>query len=130
MSAAEMSGRPAQGLHHAVNERMRSVQVRQVLTPPLALVYAQHTAAAILGQGAQVIVSRAFDRDALTIGLFGHVSTPPRIEPDDGTSPPTVVGEPLENVASITLSADLLTADRITRACHMVAQLAGLGADR
>lgn len=130
MSTAESSGRPAQGLHHAVNERMRSVQVQQVLTHPLALVYAEHMAAAILGRDGQVIVARAFDRDALTIGVRGHVAEPPRIGPDADTWSRTAPPAPLEAAASITLSADLLTADRITRACHMVAQLAGLGADR
>ena len=130
MSAAEMSGRPAQGLHHAVNERVRSVQVRQVLAQPLALTYAEHMAAAILGRRAQVSMTRDAGRDALTISVRCYVAAPLQPPPDEAAWPTTALPAPLENVAAITLSADLLTADRITRACHMVAQLAGLGADR
>lgn len=117
MSAAEMSGRPTRG-------------VQRVLAQPLALTYAEHTAAAILGRRAEVRVTRDAGRDVLTISARCYVAAPPQLAPDADTWSRTALPAPLENVASITLSADLLTADRITRACHMVAQLAGLGADR
>lgn len=111
-----------------------AAHVRQVLAQPLALTYAEHTAAAILGRRAEVRVTRDAGRDALTIGLRCYVAAPPQIGPqlgpDADTWSRTTIPDPREAVASITLSADLLTVDRITRACHMVAQLAGLGADR
>lgn len=108
---------------------MTGRHVRQVLNRPLALAYAEHTAAAILGGGAQVRATRDAGRDVLTISVRGCLSPPmPAGKPEpDGA---TVTTPPREAVASITLSADLLTADRITRACHMVAQMAGRGADR
>ena len=111
---------------------MTGRHVRQVLAQPLALTYAEHTAAAILGRRAEVRVTRDAGRDALTIGLRCYVAAPPQpqLAPDADTWSRTAPPAPLEAAASITLSADMLTADRITRACHMVAQLAGLGADR
>lgn len=113
MSAAEMSGRPAQGLHHAVNERVRSVQVRQVLAQPLALTYAEHTAAAILGRRAQVSMTRDAGRDALTISARCYVAAPPQLAPDADTWSRTALPAPLENVAAIALTA--ATVDRLTR---------------
>ena len=109
---------------------MTGRHVRQVLPGPLALTYAEHTAAAILGHRAEVRVTRDAGRDVLTISVRCYVAAPPQLAPDADAWPTTALPAPLENVAAITLTADLLTADRITRACHMVAQLAGLGADR
>lgn len=109
---------------------MTGRHVRQVLAQPLALTYAEHTAAAILGRRAQVSVIRDAGRDALTISMRCYVAAPPQLAPDADTWSRTAPPAPLEAAVAITLSADLLTAERITRACHMVAQLAGLGADR